>query len=82
MIVIDGHDNAFIGMSCIDKGGKEFDVAVYSGEKLVDNLMAQGMSEHEAIEYVAFNIEGAYVGDETPVIVWNFNLEEAKELYI
>jgi hypothetical protein len=29
-----------------------------------------GMSEEEANEYILFNIEGAYIGKDTPVLVW------------
>jgi hypothetical protein len=28
------------------------------------------MTQEEAFEFVEFNIEGAYVGEETPIIVW------------
>jgi hypothetical protein len=28
------------------------------------------MSEEEANEYILFNIEGAYIGKDTPVLVW------------
>ena len=82
MLTIDGHDNAFIGMACIWRDKQRVEVAVYSGDVIVSNLMAQGMSEADAIEYTAFNIEGAYVGLDTPVVVWTFNLEEVKELHI
>jgi hypothetical protein len=29
-----------------------------------------GMSEEEALEYFEFNIEGAYIGIDTPVLVF------------
>lgn len=81
MKLIDGHDNAFIGMTMLWRENGTTDVSVYSGEKIIENLMAQGMTEHQAIEYCAFNIEGAYVGEDTPVIVWNSDLQEAIEMY-
>jgi hypothetical protein len=28
------------------------------------------MTEEEANEYILFNIEGAYIGKDTPVLVW------------
>jgi hypothetical protein len=31
-----------------------------------------GMTEEEAYEFVDFNIAGAYMGEETPVIVWPY----------
>lgn len=81
MKTIDGHDNAFIGISCIWRDQQRVDVAVYSGDVIVSNLMAQGMDESQAIEYTEFNIEGAYVGIDTPVVYWQFDLEEAKHRY-
>jgi uncharacterized protein YoaH (UPF0181 family) len=82
MKTIDGHDNAFVGMSLIWRDHQRVEVAVYSGDVIVSNLMAHGMSEADAIEYTAFNIEGAYVGLDTPVVYWQFDLEEAIELHI
>ena len=38
-----------------------------------------GMEEEEAIEWIEFNIIGAWVGAGTPIIVWDFDLDEFKE---
>ena len=46
------------------------DVLVYDGEQIRENLMRDGMTSEDAREYIEFNIEGAYVGQGTPVIVW------------
>jgi hypothetical protein len=43
---------------------------VYDGNKIVEKLVSEGMTQEEAFEFVGFNIEGAYVGEETPIIVW------------
>ena len=32
--------------------------------------MKEGMDSEEAREYIEFNIEGAYMGEDTPVLVW------------
>jgi hypothetical protein len=45
-------------------------VLVYDAEVIRDNLMQQGMDSDEAREYIEFNIEGAYVGEDTPILVW------------
>jgi hypothetical protein len=29
-----------------------------------------GMTEDEAHEYILFNIENSYIGEDTPVLVW------------
>lgn len=44
-------------------------VVVYDRVKLVQAFMAEGMDEEDAEEWVSFNVEGAYVGDRTPIIL-------------
>jgi hypothetical protein len=64
---IDGHDNAIIGAGM---GGLDGDyILVYSKERIIQNLMDQGMDRIEAIEYFDFNIDGAYLGPGTPIII-------------
>ena len=71
-ITLDGLDEAIMGRSCIwERTGHREDRVVYSGEMIVEILMRRdGMKYEEAIEYIEFNIEGAYVGEQTPVIIW------------
>lgn len=59
----DGCDDAVIG---ITPDGK----VVYSIEKLWEVFIAQGMSDVEAVEWVDYNILGAYVGEYTPIHVY------------
>lgn len=70
MLKIDGHDNAIIGPAMVWRGSEMCDVLVYDAEQIRENLMKQGMTYEDAREYIEFNIEGAYVGDGTPVLVW------------
>lgn len=70
MLKIDDHDNAIIGPAMIWRDQSLCDVLVYNGEIIRDNLMKDGMTAEEAREYIEFNIEGAYMGTSTPVIVW------------
>jgi len=58
----DGFEDAIIGIS-----GEKL---VYSINKCIDILMTKDkMSTEEAIEYFYFNVEGAYVGEKTPIWV-------------
>ena len=58
----DGLDEAIIG---IDSRTKK---VIYSKEKILEILMERdNMDRSEALEYFSFNIEGAYVGDKTPI---------------
>lgn len=71
LLKIDGFDEAAIGTACIWRDNTRVDVLVYSGDGIVDILMERdGMEQFEAIEYIEFNIEGAYMGERTPVIFW------------
>ena len=52
-------------------------VFVYSGEEIVSVLMTRDFMTHdEAMEFVDFNIEGAYTGKDTPLLVWPIIDEE------
>ena len=65
-----------------DRTGHREDRLIYSGEKIVAILVARDrMTSDEALEYIEFNIEGAYVGEQTPIIMWSEFLHEIKEDY-
>ena len=70
-LTIDGHDNAIIGPAFIWRDQTHVSVLVYNAETIRDNLVREdGMSLEDAREFIEFNIEGAYVGPHTPVLVW------------
>lgn len=69
----DGFDSAIIGTASVWNGKERVDVLVYDVEKMVETLIDRdGMSGEDAIEYIDFNIENAYIGKDTPVIVWSY----------
>ena len=70
MLKIDGHDNAILGPATIWRDNTTVDVLVYDAEVIRENLVKEGMDREDAREYIEFNIEGAYVGEHTPVLVW------------
>ena len=70
MLKIDDHDNAVIGPAMIWRDNSLVGVLVYDGEQLRENLMKDGMTAEEAREYIEYNIESAYMGGGTPVVVW------------
>ena len=51
------------------------DVFVYDYEKLIQVFVEQGMDYEEAVEWVDYNILGAYVGDTTPIIMFGIGDE-------
>lgn len=64
---MDGFDDAIIGYS---QRINDPILAVYSWDLMVKILMERdGMSDEEAMEYIDFNCLGAWVGEQTPIIV-------------
>ena len=63
----DGLEDAYIGYTVNQHHAH---VAVYSVEKCIDILMTRdGMSWHDADEYLSFNTLGAFVGENGPLFV-------------
>jgi len=64
----DGFDDAMVGYT-VPCGGRKA-LAVYDYELCVGVLVKRdGMSEEEAVEYMDFNVVGAYVGESTPLFL-------------
>ena len=70
MIKYDGYDEAIIGPAYMYRDQQLVGVLVYDAEKIREILMRDGMTAEEAREFIEFNIEGGYLGVETPVLVW------------
>lgn len=66
VIILDGLDDAIIGIAT---SAMDTSRLVYSRSGLVDIFVSQGMSWEEAEEWVSFNIDCAYMGQNSPVIV-------------
>jgi len=75
MIKYDNYDEAIIGLANIWRDNTTVSVLVYDAEKIRAILMKRdGMEPDEAREFIEFNIEGGYLGIETPVLVWTEDL--------
>lgn len=71
MIKLEGYDEAIIGPACVLLENETVSRLVYDAEKIREILMKRdGMESDEAREFIEFNIEGAYMGKGTPVLVW------------
>jgi hypothetical protein len=70
MIKYEGYDEAILGPAYIWRDRQQVQVLVYDGEKIREILMRDGIDADEAREFIEFNIEGGYLGIETPVLVW------------
>jgi len=79
ILLADGFEDAYMGIAT------QFTkppLAVYNRNKCIDILMNRdGMSEDEAEEYFQFNVEGAWVGDNTPMFLQPLNFAKELENY-
>ena len=63
-MLMDGHDDALAGWSTDGR-------AIYLVDHILGTLMERdGMTQEEAIEFFDFNIAGAYVGEYTPIYMY------------
>lgn len=60
-----GFDHAMLGVA--HQGGRYF--LVYDHAMMLQDLVAQGLSKAEAVEYFDFNIAGADLGESTPAFL-------------
>ncbi len=64
LLYADGFDDCILGLTFRDSTP----VVLYSSSRIIQSL-SKDMPEEEAIEYFEFNINGAYVGERTPMYV-------------
>jgi len=72
ILIADGFEEAFIGVA------EQFNttIAVFDKQKCIDLLMKQDMSFGDANEYFEYNVQGAYVGENTPAFLTRFTNDE------
>jgi len=71
-LTADGFDAAIIGVG--QRCSKQ-SIVVYSANKCLEILEGQGMGEQEALDYFDFNVAGSWVGEGTPMFVWEVDAE-------
>ena len=70
-LLADGFDDAVIGVTF----GIE-PKAVYSVTKCLDILVEEGMTMEDAVEHFEYNVGSSYVGDKTPIWVYDYQDDE------
>jgi len=70
ILVMDGFEEAFIGLS---RRCGQPTLATYSWKKMVEVLVSRdSMHEEEAAEFIEYNCAGAWMGELTPVILYEY----------
>lgn len=76
VLLFDGFDEALIGWA---RPMNSPTLAVYDWDTMVDVLMSRdGCDMDGAIEFLDFNVVGAYVGPQTPIILYRPDWVEVK----
>lgn len=69
-LTADGFDNCIIGLEAVSMR------LIYSKSKIIMQLVSEGLTLEEAFEHFGFNIEGSYVGEQTPIWCDDFLIQE------
>ena len=71
LLTMDGYDDCIVGIGY--RAGSQSTYVVYDTQKIINKLMKDGMTYHEAVEFHEFNQACAWVGDKTPGFIDTFN---------
>ena len=63
LLLMDDYDDAIVGL--VDRFGQPT-IVCYDKEKVIEKLMADGMTDEEALEWYEYNQIGAWMGETTP----------------
>jgi hypothetical protein len=78
MLLADGFELAILGHVEQNNGSQ---VACYNRAACIEILVTRdGMSHDEAEEYFQYNVEGAYMGEDTPIYLHVATVEDLHEL--
>tara|TARA_R100000664_G_C2630588_1_gene60343 strand:- start:205 stop:456 length:252 start_codon:yes stop_codon:yes gene_type:complete len=76
MKIWDGYDDCIIGVGT--RCGMT-DVFIYDKHKMITKLVRRDdMTYDEALEFIDFNIAGAFIGEDTPILVDRMTQAEIK----
>ena len=63
LLKMDGFDDCIAGV--VERFGQE-PIVCYDKSKVIDQMISEGMTQEEAVEFFEYNQIGAWVGDRTP----------------
>jgi hypothetical protein len=76
ILLADGFEDAYIGLA---RQFTKNPLALYDRNKCIEILIQDGMEEDEAEEYFQYNVEGAWVGENTPMFLQPLNFTKELE---
>lgn len=72
LLFADGFDSAIIGVDIVTNR------IVYSHGLMMETLVLEGMTQEDAMEHLDFNVLFAYVGERTPIYIYESQHYEVK----
>lgn len=63
LLFLNGYDDCIVGI--MERFGME-SIVCYDYDKFIQQMVSEGMSYDEAVEFYGFNTIGAWMGDKTP----------------
>jgi len=76
ILLADGFEDAYMGLAT---QFTKTPLALYDRNKCIEILIQDGMEEDEAEEYFQYNVEGAWVGENTPMFLQPLNFTKELE---
>ena len=68
LLIIDGFDDAIVGIDYIDKR------IIYDIDLMIEILyIKDNLNNYDAIQHLEFNILNSYVGEKTPIFIYNID---------
>lgn len=75
-IKYDGFEGAELGTAYVwDHEGYRHPCTIYSADKMME-ILEKDMPAEDAHEFLLFNYDGAYLGENTPIIIWDDHDED------
>lgn len=67
---LESFNNSIVGIA---DEWREYPVVIYSKSKMIDEMILKGYTFDEAVEFLEYNVWGAYLGDGTPIFCNDLN---------
>lgn len=81
---LESFNNSIVGIA---DEWREYPVVIYSKSKMIDEMILKGYTFDEAVQFLEYNVWGAYLGDCTPIFSNDLNgitrekINELLEMY-
>jgi len=76
----DGFDKAVLGIAELWVGHSRRQLVAYDYDECIQVMVDRdGMTHEEALEFMEYNVTGAYMGPGTPIFIRKMDMDEVEE---